>query len=301
MRRLRDAALVAGFDLGESLRSWRVIALLVLYVGSAVASAGGFVAMLSELENTLAEQLRVSATDKPGALTEALMASEQLHQALSELTGDPSLVDSLVKIPLIALVYAWSALTFVPLLVTLTACEVIASDVSSGACRYSLVRTDRLTWALGRGLGQAVLLALGILCGALGAWVVGLLYLQGFAPADTAWWLLRLGGRAWVNGLPYLGLALGVSLVTKSTMSARALALVLLVAIGALDTFLASDWAREHGPTLVDTVRQVMPGAHTMALWRPDLLERLPSMVMQLALGCAYFGLGFAVFARRDA
>lgn len=301
MRQLRDILLIAAFDLGDALRSRKVLALLVLYVAGAMAAAAGFIAMLHELEHTLAETLQVADTSRPGALSEALMQSDQLHQVLAELTGDPGLVDALVKIPLMALVYAWAAFTFVPALVTFTACDAVASEVGSGSCRFSLVRTDRLSWALGKLSGQAALLGLGILGGAAGVWVVGAFGLEGFSLVDSAWWLGRLGLRAWWNGLPYLGLAIGASLVTRTSNGARALALFLLVSVGMVDSTLASRVVIDYAPVTLETLRQLMPGAHTMALWRPELLDRLPSLVMQLALTGAFFSLGFGIFRRRDA
>lgn len=301
MRALRDALLVAGFELGDALRSRRVIALFVLYVAGAMAAAGTFVSLLEELEGTLAAELGVASTARPGALTDALMASQQLHDILAELTGDPALVDALVSLPLLALVYAWAAFTFVPALVTFTACDAVAADVATGACRFSLVRTSRLAWAAGKLAGQGALLGFGILGGAAGTWVVGAFSLDGFAHLDSAWWLLRLGLRAWWNGLPYLGLAIGVSLVVRTANGARALALIALIGVGVLDTALAASRVRERAPALLDTLRQLLPGAHTMALWRPELLERLPALVMQGALAAAFFCLGYAIFARRDA
>lgn len=301
MRRLADALLVAAFDLGDSLRSRKVLALFVLYVAGAMATAAGFLAMLKELEGTLAEQLQVASTDRPGALSEALMQSEQLHEILGELTGDPSLVDALVQIPLLALIYAWAALTFVPALVTFTSCDAVASEVASGSCRFALARTDRLSWALGKLLGQGALLGAGILGGALGVWVVGAFGMDGFPYLDAGLWLGRLGVRAWWNGLPYLGLAIAASLMVRTANGARALALFGLVAVGVLDSALVSDDVRALGPVAVDTLRQLMPGAHTLTLWQPLLLDRLPALAMQLALTGAFFSVGFAVFQRRDA
>lgn len=301
MRLLRDALLVAGFDLGDALRSRRVLALLVIYVAGAMAAAGGFVAILHDIEGTLASQLGVAATDQPGALTAALMASDQLRQLLADLTGDHGLVDSLVRVPLLALMYGWCALMFTPALITMTACDAVAADVASGACRFSLARTQRLSWALGKLGGQAALLATGILGGAVGTWIVGAFALEGFPWLDSAIWLLRLGARAWCNGLPYLGLAMAASLVTRSTSGARALALVLLVGVGVLDSAFAADRVRELWPVGIDTLRQLLPGAHTGAWWRPDLLDRLPALVMQSALAGAWFLTGFGIFARRDA
>ena len=69
----RDTALVARFEIVRAVRTWRALALVVLYL---VATAGGariFVDFLSSLENRLAETLGVPPTDHPGAMTARLL------------------------------------------------------------------------------------------------------------------------------------------------------------------------------------------------------------------------------------
>lgn len=301
MRRLREILLVAGFDLMESLRARKVLVLFALYVAGAAAATGGFVAVLAKLEHTINEALKVADTSKPGAMTEALMMNEQLREGLGELVGDQALANELVLIPLIALFYSWLAFTFVPALVTFTSCDAIANEVSSGSCRFALVRTDRLGWALGKAGGQAALLGVGIAGGAFAAWLIGLGFMNGFDALGTAWWLARLALRAWLNGLPYLGLALGCSLVVRSPNAARALAMFALIGVGVVDSMLAIPELNEYAPVLLPTLRQLLPGSHTLDLWRPALIDRLPSLVLQPALGAAFFLLGYARFNRRDA
>lgn len=301
MRRLRDAALVAAFDLGESLRARRVLVLLALYVAGAMAATGGFVAVLRELEGQLASALAVPTTSRPGAMANSLMESQELRRMLRELVGDAALVDQLVQVPLLALFYGWLAFTFVPALVTFTSCDAVAGEVASGSSRFALARTDRLAWALGKAGGQAALLGVGVLGGALGAWLVGFFGLSGFPAMDTAIWLVKIGFRGWVNGLPYLGIALAASLVLRSPTPARALALFLLLGVGVGDTLLSADRVVEAAPVLLPTLRQLLPGSHTLDLWRPTLLERAPALVMQPTLAAAFFALGFARFNRRDA
>ena len=75
MRTLRDALVVAGFDLFESLRSRKVLVLLTLYLAGASAAAGIFVTVLREIENTVARTLAVGETSKPGTMTAQVMDS----------------------------------------------------------------------------------------------------------------------------------------------------------------------------------------------------------------------------------
>ena len=113
---MRSILLVTWFDLRESLRSRQAMALLIIYLLGSMAATGLFVALLSEIENALASSLSVSQTDRPGAMTEVLMESEEMLDIASGLIGDRELAAELVSIPPIALFYGWLSLTFVPLL-----------------------------------------------------------------------------------------------------------------------------------------------------------------------------------------
>ena len=185
MRRLRDAWVVASFELRDSLRSRKALVLLVLYVAGAGAGTGIFVRVLSAIETALASTLQVAATNRPGAMTQALLQTREFHDIVESLIGDEHLADALVHIPPIALFYGWLAMTFVPFLVILLASDTVASEVSTGAARYSLFRTDRLAWAVGKLAGQAALVGLGIAAGGVASYVIGWIFLSAFEPLPT--------------------------------------------------------------------------------------------------------------------
>jgi ABC-type transport system involved in multi-copper enzyme maturation permease subunit len=299
--RLRDALVVARFDLSESLRSRRALVLLLLFVAGSMAAAGVFVTVLREVENALAAQLQVAAVDAPGAMTDRLLQSPELVEVLAGLLGDEALARKLLTVPPLALFYGWVATFFAPPLVVFTCGDSIASEVQSGSARFALFRTDRLSWATGKLLGQALLLLVGMLAGAAGVWLVGLGWLGHFAPLDNAAWLLRLALRAWVYSLAFLGLSLGVSQVLRTRWWALGGALSATLFALVLGEVLDTDWAAEQAPVLVPTLAQLFPGVHRLDLWRPELAERLPALVILPTLGAAWFYLGHLVFARRDA
>lgn len=298
---LRDALVVARFDLAASLRSRKALVLLGLYLAGSVAASAGFVELLEAIEKTAADTLQVASTGRPGTMTASVMESEQLLQVVQELVGDEDLARELLAIPPLALFQGWLALTFVPVLVTLTSSEAIASEVGSGAARFALVRTTRGAWAAGKLLGQAALMAAGLLLGAAGCWVVGAGWTAGFEPIDNAWWMLRLSLRACLVGFAWLGIVLGAGQLTRSANKARALGLLSLVGVAGLRLLLAhAEPVRQKAPALADSLLPLFPGSHVLDLWQPALLDRLPAMAMLLALGGAAFTLGHLVFARRD-
>src|SRR5690606_33061178 len=119
-------------------RSRKVLVFLALYVAGAVASTVIFTEVLQTIEEELAEQLLVARTDTPGSLTQAVMESPELLDVLSRLVRDRELASALVRLPPIALLYGWVALTFSPIFVALTSSDTIASEVASGSVRFAL-------------------------------------------------------------------------------------------------------------------------------------------------------------------
>ena len=297
----RDAAVIAAFDLGESLRSRKVLIFLVLYVVGAIGATLIFTEVLQEVEIALAEQLLVARTRDPGSLTQAVMESPELLRVISRLIRDDDLARALVRVPPIALLYHWVALAFGPVFAVLTASDTVASEVSSGSVRFALARTDRAGWILGKVFGQSLLLAVGIALGAVASWVTGWIQLGAFAPGATAFALARYAGTAYVYVWAHLGLALGVSQLTRSVPWSRALGLLALVGVFGLHRFLERDAVVEAAPVLAGSLRQLFPVAHRLDLWRPGLEASAPALAILVALGAVYVGLGYLRFARRDA
>lgn len=297
---LRRLWTIAWFDLLDSLRSRRAIALLVLYVAGSAAASLIFVRVMREVENASAGALAVSGTDKPGAMTDQVMQSEQFRAVITGLLGDAAMVDALLTIPPMALFYGWLSLMFLPPLIMLTSADAISSELQSGEARYALVRVDRLTWAVGKLGGQAQAMGIGIALGGLAVYLVGLFGWAGFAPVATGWWLVRLSGRAFVYGFCWLGIALGISQLTGSGAIARGVGLVSLVVVGIVTGLLGSVSVVGIPQVVGDTLVMLLPGGYEMGLWRPELGHRAFSALMLAALGVLYFSLGHRRLAARD-
>ena len=297
VERIRSIGLVAGFDLLESLRSRKAIALLLLYLIASLGGAAIFIHVLGELRDRIAQEAGVM-----GAMaTQALLRSEQLVELIGDLVGDEALARSLLSIPVLALFYGWFSMTFIPLLVILTSADSIASEIATGSARYALFRTDRLSWALGKLVGQLCLMTLGVVLGAAGAYALGLILYDGFAPGQTAWWIARLAARSIVYGFAYLGVALCASQLVRTRAMARALGLLLLFAVWLAGTLLRIPSLNEWSPQLVSAVRHLFPNAHSLDLWRPALLDRGVAMGALILIGLGFFALGFVRLHRRDA
>jgi hypothetical protein len=299
---LRDIAVVAGYELGEALRSRRVLILVLLFVGGAAAGTLAFVEVLESLEASLAEALAVAEPGKPGAVTAALMKSPEFLRMLGRFVRDEALARELAGLPPLALFYGWLGLTFMPVLIMLTSAETISAELATGSARFSLLRTARLRYSLGKLLGQTALMALGICTGAAAVWFTGYLSLASFEAGRSAFWLALLSIRIAFYGFAYVGLAIGLSHLTRSVPLSRAFALGSLLVLGALFGLGSyNDLVREHAAGFADALLTLVPRSHMLDLWQPALLDRLPSLVMLPALGVVYFAAGYGYRARRDA
>lgn len=292
---IRDAWLVAAYELAEVIRSKRLWVLMLLYVGGAVLGASLFIEALQSIEDTLAA---LGPEGQQGASV-GLLATPQAQELLSWYVGDPAVAARLAVLPPLALFYGWMALSFIPVLATVTGAEAVSADLASGAVRYVLLRIPPLHYSAGKLLGQYLLLLWGILVGAAGVWLTGSMSMADFAPFDSAMWLVRLGLRASVYGFAFLGLALGVSHMCRSRSFARAYAFLALFTVSSLT------WLTEWEPVrqrvwLRQFTEGVLPSSYRLDLWNPELSQRLPALLGLLVLGLGYCGLGYLYRVRRD-
>ena len=295
----RNLAIFAGQELSDSVRSRRVIVMVLLYVLGAMGGTALFISFLQKIEGQLVQSLGLAVSNHAGSVTATLWKSEPFRKILIHLIGDRELAATLLAVPPLALYYGWLSMAFGPVLVMLTASTRIAEERASGSVRFILFRGARSHWCLGKFVGQAVQIFGALLLSAVGAWLIGLLRMHSFEPLATARFMLLFAVKAWLYALPFLGLALGISQLCKTpnlAMVFGVIALVVVTALSSLANWLAGDgWRR-----VWDLVSLLTPGGHRMNLWWSDAAHLLPAIAFLLALALLYLLSGFAWFARRD-
>lgn len=295
MSRLRSIGLVAAFDLRESLSSRKAMVLIALYTLGSLGASAIFIRTLDALRMRLEEEIGQKVD------MAQVMAGPGMAKIAGALAGDTELANALVTIPPIALFYGWLAMNFVPLLVLFTSADAVAGDLASGAVRFSLFRTDRISWTLGKLIGQTALMAVGVLAGALGCWAIGMVWLEGMPAADTAYWLLRMSLRTTVYGFAYLGMVLCASQLTSTSIRAGGLALGLMFVASLAGGIVQAPIIAEKSPGLFSALSKFFPNGHYLGLWHPDVARSIGATVGLVFIGLAFFALGFLRFSRRDA
>lgn len=296
---MRDVWLVARFEVFRAIRTWRALALLLLY---GVASAGAcwlFVRFVGLLENSLAEQLGVPKTHTPGAMLGTLATSDTWHDVVTAMCGSETLADHLVTVPPLAMFHLWLGFLLVPFFAASASAECIAIDVQSRAVRYELLRTGRIEIVVGRFLGQLALTAAASVLSMAAAWVVGLAFMVGNDPLALGGWLVLFTPRAWAFGVPFVAVGATASQLTSSPAWAR------VMAVGAT----AASWVllgvarwmeqREGLGLVADVALQVLPQGWIRPMWDPGL-GWLGASAACFALAGAALAVGYLRFSRRD-
>jgi ABC-type transport system involved in multi-copper enzyme maturation permease subunit len=286
---LGDSWLIARFELAESLRSRRALAVSTLFLLTALGLAFAY--------SEAVEGIRGAIGDRPLLRGAADTAYEQLLLSLAG--GDRRMARFMASQSPAALFLVKMASWFVPILVALTSAEGIASDLGSRAARYTLLRTSRLSFALGKLLGQALLVGTVLGGSALVFFAVALVRTRDFDVAAAAASIALFSPFLIAHALCFVALAALASQLVASPAAARALALALLVAAGLL-LGMPGVVQRAGLPSVFGWVSRLSPYAHHSLAFEPSALLRAAGVFAYLALATVYFWAGYLRLRARD-
>jgi ABC-type transport system involved in multi-copper enzyme maturation permease subunit len=282
----RDTALIAGFDLRESLRTRRALVLVLLYLLIACAASGVYVQVVREVT----AQMKVMAGDEGAAAASALQDEGYSAMLLFFSGGDGVLAAHLASFPPMVLIFAWTSLAFLPWFIALTSYDQIAGDLHQRTIRYAALRTGRGAFVTGKLLGQAALVAGVAGLGMIPVVLIGAIYLPNFAPVATVTALLSTWPITVVCALGFLGVVSLASQLCKGPGAARAVAVGLLFAV----------WLLSLQSGMWGWLAVLSPWYWKPGLFQPGLVDRLIAVAGCVGLCAGYTALGFLVFRRRD-
>ena len=288
----RKLALVARFELAEARRSRLIGLVLALYGAGAALGTYIFAGTLAGAERTVRDSL-----DGALSVPDDVVRRQVLPGLIRFWVDDPALQKQLLDVEPLAIFYGFMAFNLVAPLVLLTSGNAHASEIASGGTRFVLTRVDRLSWALGKLAGHALLLLIGLFVGASAAALVA--WSGAGIDVTSAVWLGRVSLRAWVYGLAYLGLFSFVALVVRSPSRVRSFSVALLFLLWIGRALCSSPLVTAQVPLLAHLV-WVFPGQYELALWSPRWLESLAATGALLAIAGVAFTLGYASFRRGD-
>ena len=300
MNGLRQMWRVACYEWFDALRSRRALVVLLLYLAAAVCNMHWSINLLHKLESELATVLQLPKSERTGVISTTLWKSKPFQRMMKEMTqNDLVLKDITGKHP-VELIYAWFAFFYTPLLVVLVAGSRIAEDIGSGAVRYVIFRTSRASWSLGKFLGQALMIFLALILSGAGAYAVAKYRLAGSGTPDLFVNMIQWSARAWVFSFPYLGLAMGLSHLTKSASKATVMGIIAITACFVVTILLRHFTADTGWRSYLPYLGVLVPEDHKMYLWRNAAAPLVTGSVYLITLGFCYLLAGYAFFRKRD-
>jgi ABC-type transport system involved in multi-copper enzyme maturation permease subunit len=300
---VRDVGLVARYELAESARSKLLLVIALLFVAAGGLAAWGFTEMVSTVEENAARLTGAPAARRPGGAMRRMRDSGSYQAMLRQFFRDEQKADYFAAIPPIVAFFGWFAFHLTPFLVLLGSAETLATEVATRSIRYSVLRTGRLEFALGKTLGQALIVVGVTAAMALVCYFVAWLSLAGFEHGATITGMLSYWPRVLLYTLPFLGWAMFASMVTRSANLARVVSLgggIVLAIVSGLANH-PPHWLQ--GDSLAP-VRDIMinltPFGHYEGLVYPPGGAFASDLAVCLALAALYFAAGFMLLRRRD-
>jgi ABC-type transport system involved in multi-copper enzyme maturation permease subunit len=295
---IRDVYLIARFEVLRAVRTWRALALFILYGIAATGAAYLFTRLVKTMENAIARQMGVPETTVPGAMIGELMDSETFRSVLEGMVGSSEAVDDLLGIPILAIFNLWFGFILIPFFAASASAESISIDLQSRAIRYEALRTGRIELVIGRFLGQLGLTAAATLIACVGVAFVGLFLMRGNAPGVLVYWLVWLSVRAWFFSIPFVAMGMATSQLTASPAWSRVMALALTSASWVIFGIARVAQESERFSIPADLVLQLLPQGYMTAMWEP--IGWVGSAAVCSLLGGLVLLSTFPIFLRRD-
>lgn len=300
MNGLQQLWRVACYEWFDALRSRRALVVLLLYMTAAVCNMYWSISLLGKLEKELVTLLQLPASEQTGVVSTTLWKSKPFQRMMKEMASNDAVLQDITGKHPVELIYAWFAFFYTPLLVVLVAGSRIAEDLGSGTVRYVIFRTSRATWSLGKFIGQALMIGFALIVSGVGAYGVAKFRLIGSGTPDLFLNMLQWSGRAWIFSIPYLGLAMGLSHLTKSASKATVMG-IFAITVCFIITVLLRHFVGDSGwRAYLPYLGVLVPEDHKMYLWRASLAPLVTGTVYLVTLGFCYLLAGYALFRKRD-
>ena len=294
---LRDIVLVGWFEVLRALRTWRALALFVLYGLATAGAAYTFVGLVWVMENALAKQLGVPETETPGAMMQKLVESDSFRGMIEAMVGSEAAVDQVLAVPVLAVFNLWFGFLLIPFFAASAAAESVSIDMGTRSLRYEALRTGRLELIGGRYLGQLALTGMATALSVLGVWAIGMFAMRGNEALPLFGWLCWLSLRAWFFSMPFVGIGLAASQLTSWPMWARVMALGATAGTWVLYAF--CQWLEDGRlAVLADLGLQILPQGWMTQMWEP-VGWAAPALICSV-LGPVFALFGYLFFSRRD-
>ena len=301
MGSLRRILCTAWSELAESLRNRRAMLVLMVFLTASGLAMYASTGLVSSLEREVVGVLQLPPGEGAGSVTTSLWKSKPFRRMVKGTVKDPLVYAAVQNRHPFELLYAFFVFAYVPILAVLTSGSRVCDEVASGAVCFQLLRVRRHEWVLGKWLGQCLLQLPGLALGGLVAYGILVWRMPEAGTASLLPALQLWSFKAWFLLSAWVGLAMSISLVTRSQAKANSWAFFLVMLFSILPRRMLSwpecadfrGWASHF--------IELFPVGIVGQLWEGDFACWFTGGMRLLALSLFYLSFGYAVFAWRDA
>jgi ABC-2 type transport system permease protein len=306
---LREIGVIFGAEFWRTLRSVRVVVLLVLYLMFTGMVFLGFRWGANKVEEQVDKQVE--------QLKENGVPEEEIREKLKEVTDksrrefissvfgndDEAMTEALLVMPLVVLVVFKISLFFLPVYVAIMGFDQIAGEVGPRSIRYLTVRSRRSSVMFGKYLAQGAVLALLMLLVDAGLVFYGkAAYADfGFAAASTT--LAKLWLSAVVFSAAYLALTTLCSSLFRQPAVSLVMNFVVLFAIWLVSAIAEAVPLPDpvtFGWSLFGYVRYASVWHYRGDLLHPHFGRLAGAGGAHVLFTLLFLGVGYAILRRRD-
>ena len=144
------------------------------------------------------------------------------------------------------------------------------------------------------------MIGLALILSGAGAYFVAVYRLSGSSTPDLFLNMVQWSGRAWIYSIPYLGLAMGLSHLTRSASKATVMGIIAITFCFVVSILIRHLTAETGWRSLLPYLGVLLPDEHKMYLWRNAAAPLLTGTVYLINLGFCYLLEGYAVFRKLD-
>jgi len=282
-----------------AIRSRRAIVVLLLFMAASVCTMNLTINALQKMESELVKVLQLPETEEVGVVSKTLWESKPFQRMMKHIVKDDAIYNDIVGKHPVELMYALLVLLYTPLLVVLVSANRISDDIGSGSIRYVAFRSSRFAWSFGKFTGQSGMIGLALLLSGAGAWIVALIRLHG-AGLPLMLNIFDWSLRSWIFALPFLGLCMGLSHLTRSGSKAT-ISSILAVSVFFVLNILQKVFEDSTGwKSVFGYIATFIPESHGGLLWRSNPLTVATGALWMTTLALCYLFLGYMAFRKRD-